>query len=68
VRVVFDLSASNKLLAPSPIPFSVLTEMMQQMQSVPLRLTEVRDEFRSNASANLITPSSPILFPTLSEK
>jgi hypothetical protein len=69
VRVVFDLSASSNLIAPSlPIVLSVLSEnQMNQQVLLLLRLREVRDEFDLSASDNSIAPSVSILLPVLSE-
>jgi hypothetical protein len=68
VRVVFDLSASANLVMPlTVILVSVLSENERSDSLLPLRPREVRDEFDSSASAISIAPSSPMLFPVMSE-
>jgi hypothetical protein len=67
---VFDLSASNNLMAPAlPILLPVLSENEEHHVSclLPPRESEVRDMFDMSASDNLIAPSLPILFTVLSE-
>jgi hypothetical protein len=44
-----------------------LSENENYPKRVPLRLSEVRDEFNLSASANLTAPSFPAAFAVLSE-
>jgi hypothetical protein len=69
VRDVFDLSASDNMIAPpSSIEKAVWSENeMKCSTSVLPRSSEARDEVDLSASDNLITPSTPNLVPVMSE-
>jgi hypothetical protein len=68
VRVEFNMSTSDNLIAPSLlILLPVLSENHMKSQVLPLRLRKARDEFNASAPGNLIVPSSPILLSELSE-
>jgi hypothetical protein len=61
VSEVFDLSASNSLIAPSfPILLTVSSENEMKQQVLHPRSSEARDGCVSSASDNLFAPAVPI--------
>jgi hypothetical protein len=70
VRDVFDLRASDNLVAPlASILFTLFHENEMKKRSVlQPRLSVARVVLDLRTSANLITSSLPIAFPVLSEK
>jgi hypothetical protein len=69
VRVVFNFSASHKLIVPSSpklLPMKSENEGQVVVQE-PLRLIYLRDEFTLSVSDNTIAASLSILLPVLSE-
>jgi hypothetical protein len=68
VRDEFDLSACDKLKAPSSISFSALSENeMKQLGCVPVRSSTVREVFNLSASHNCTAASPPIPLSALRE-